>query len=47
VRFDAAKVTDFTDGEVAFGGYLGERILHENQQGRRECYEVTLRSHLM
>jgi hypothetical protein len=42
VRFNATQLTDFTYGEVAFGGNQREVFLQGNQCAVEESYEFTL-----
>ena len=43
MRLYAAQITDFTDGEIAFGGNRRKSFLQGNQCAVEESYEFTLR----
>jgi hypothetical protein len=43
MRFYTTQITDFADGEVAFGGNQGKIFLQGNQCAVEESYEFTLR----
>ena len=43
MRLYAAQITDFTDGEIAFGGNRRKSFLQGNQCAVEGSYEFTLR----